>query len=154
MEVQDDEDFSGFVNGVFTEPVERIDAFAPDTLPLTAALNYRPRLSENFSLRLRGGPAVWIPVGDEQEGRDADAFLVYSAQSWFDAGQLRLGGGLSGRWLVTEDGDGDATTHQLGLSASHGLGRVRPGIEFRLPLDKDLTDVVNSVIGLNLQIGI
>jgi hypothetical protein len=32
------------------------------------------------------------------------------------------------------------------------LGRVRPGAQLRLPIDDDLSDLVNSVIGVSVEV--
>jgi hypothetical protein len=63
-------------------------------------------------------------------------------------------GGFTGRAnLSAEDADyGERSVHQLGFAASAGLGNVRPGVHIRLPLDDDLKDALDFVIGFSLGV--
>ena len=47
---------------------------------------------------------------------------------------------------------GERTFQQLGLGAQVTLGSVQPGITFRVPLDKDLSDTLDFVVGLTLSV--
>jgi len=42
------------------------------------------------------------------------------------------------------------TIHQLGLSASYTTGRFIPGILFRVPMDDDLSEILDFVFGINV----
>jgi len=148
LSADSDEDIGAFAMGVSTELVDRIEAFLPDTVPVSAALDYRKEVASGFSVRLRGGPSAWIPT----KGGDSELFALYSAQGWFTAGNLELGGGLSGRQHLTGNSDEDSNVNQVGLGASYGFGRFRPGVEVRVPLDQSLRDLAGSVIGLNMKV--
>ncbi len=138
-------------NGYVTDFVDRAEAFAPDAIPISGFLNCVFRSRTGFSLRLRGGPAFWIATGDR---KDSETFILYSAQVWYDTGDLRFGGGFSGRYLASaEDGDfGERSTHQLTFALDFLLGTFRPGIQVRIPLDENYRDVLNVVIGVTLGI--
>jgi len=52
-----------------------------------------------------------------------------------------------------ENGDfGEDPAHQLGLAASIGFGKVWPGVQMRLPLDKDLKETWDFAAGIHLGI--
>lgn len=134
--------------GAFSDIVDRFEAFLDDIVSIHAGLNFRQAYDSGLSVRLRGAPALLVPT----EGGDAELFVLYSAQAWYTVDKTSLGGGVSGRILTTEsDVDlGERTLHQLALAASVELGRYRPGVQLRLPLDEDLRGFVDLVVGLSL----
>lgn len=144
----------GTTVGWFADFIDRSEAFWPDVLSVIAAQNYRYHAPSGFTMRLRGGPSFWIYTGAEDTDEKVELFLLYSAQAGYESHNVRLMGGLSGRMIVTESdlNIGDRTLHQFGASASVDLGRVRPGVQFRLPLDEDFGDFLDSVFGVSLAI--
>ncbi len=149
-----DEEKSATYVGLLTEITERYDAFAPKFLPLTAFMNYRYQAPTGFVLRLRGGPAFWINTDKDRYEDGTEFFLNYSAQVGYESNRFDLLGGFSGRALVSEE-DLDArerTVHQLGLAATVTLGSVRPGMQVRIPLDEDVTEMLDAVFGLHFGI--
>lgn len=132
--------------------VDRFEAFTPEILTATAKINYRKKNVSNLFVRLRGGPALFL--GTEEFGEDADVFLDYSAQMGYEGFLLYLIGGISGRFSATSDDGaiGDRSIYQLGAAANLVLGNVRPGILFRLPLDEDLRDDLDLVLGLQMSV--
>lgn len=124
--------------GMLTDYVERMEAFVPDLLPVYAGINYRYRSGNGLGLRLRLTPVFWFWTGDES-GDDTEVFALYSAQVWYEDAKVGVGGGFSGRYLVTEEGDLDErTVHQFGFFANYRFGNVLPGFQARFPLDNDL----------------
>lgn len=144
----------GTTVGLFADFIDRSEAFFPDVLSVIAAQNYRYQAPSGFTMRLRGGPSFWIYTGDEDLDEDVELFLLYSAQAGYESHNVSLLGGVSGRMIVTESdlNIGERTLHQFGASASVDLGRVRPGVQFRLPVDEDFGDFLDSVFGVNLAI--
>jgi hypothetical protein len=142
---------AGTLTGLLTDFVDRTEAFLPDVLTLQGALNYGLRLPSGFGARFRAGSVVWLDVGDG--AADTEVSIVYSGQAWYDAGAVVAGGGLSGRWVVTAEGDlGETTVHQLVMLTDVRLGQFRPGIQLRIPIDKDLNDALDLVFGLKLAL--
>jgi len=133
--------------------IDRLEAFFPNTLSITGMLNYHHREVSGFALRFRGGPSLLINT-DSGSGDDTELFIGYSAQAGYESERFSLLGGLTGRANLTEeDADfSERSVHQLGFNASLGLGKVRPGLHFRLPLDEDLKDSLDFVLGFNLGI--
>ena len=138
--------------GLFTELVDRAEAFISDAIPISGAINYRHKNPTGFVLRLRGGSALWIETG---EGDETELFLLYSVQAGYESSKFNFIGGFTGRWWLNEDGDfGERTFHQLGLAANVAFGVARPGISFRVPLDEDMTDILDIVYGLTLSLNL
>jgi hypothetical protein len=151
--VTPDDKFLGVITGIYSE-YDRFEAFVPDNLPVMAIANYRYRDPSGFVLKLRGGPSLLIYTGDSDFNDDVELFLGYSAQTGYESERFSILGGITGRALLTtEDASFDERSiHQLGFNASVGLGQVRPGVHFRLPLDDDLKAIIDSVLGLNLGV--
>lgn len=147
----DAEDEASFA-GVSSDFADRLEAFIEDAIPVTTFLNFRHKSPQGFVMRLRGGPSVLIATGDREE---SELGINYSAQAWYEGKQVRVGGGLTGRVIISEDGDfGERSVHQFGVNADVLLSQVRPrpGVYFRLPLDDDWNDFVNFVFGLKFDV--
>ncbi len=136
--------------GVFTD-IDRWEAFAVDVVPLTFFANYAWRGPTGALVRLRGGPSVWIPTG----GGDTELLVDYAAQAGYEGERFRVLAGFSGSLIVTEDGDvSERTFNELGAAANLRLGQVRPGIHLRFPLDEDLNDFLDFVVGIHLGVAL
>lgn len=133
--------------GAVSDLVDRLEAFLDDVVSIHAGFNHRQAYS-GLSVRIRGAPVLDIPT---EEG-NPDLFLLYSAQVWYTLDTINLGGGVGGRIVVTERdvNFGERTVHQLALAGSVQLGRFRPGVQLRLPLDDDLRTLVDQVVSFSL----
>jgi hypothetical protein len=136
--------------GIFSD-LDRAEAFGSKVLPFHLSFNYCHRQASGFAIRLRGGPDLWINTDSEPGSDKTELYLHYSAQLGYENAQFCFLAGITGKWWVTgEDMDfGERTFHQLGFEAGLKFGRIHPGIHLRLPLDEDLSDILDSVIGLN-----
>ena len=141
--------------GILTDPVERMEAFAQEVLPVYLGVNYRYRSDNGFAMRLRLVPVIWFRVGDSSD-EDTDIFALFSAQAWYENEKVGVGGGFSGRYLTTGDADdfGERTLHQFGFFANYSFGSVMPGFQVRFPLDSDLKDFADLVPSYSLSIGV
>lgn len=140
--------------GFLTDFIDRGEAFLPDILSVIAVQNYLYRAPAGFIMRLRGGPSFWIYTGRENIDEEVELLLLYSAQVGYASNNFSLMGGLSGRMIVSE-GDlniSERTLHQFGTFASIDLGRVRPGVQFRAPLDEGFKDFLDFAFGVNLAL--
>lgn len=137
---------------------DRLEAFFPDNLSVSALASHRTEDPDTgLTLRLRGGPIFSYYVKHEEEARSHDLYLGYGVQAHYLAGPARLLGGITGRYMVTDDEPMDIAeraTHQLGVAASLANGPVRPGLHLRIPLDQNLSDFINYVVGIQLQVPI
>jgi hypothetical protein len=133
--------------------VDRLDAFMPDQLSMMVAVRTSQEVAEGLSLRTRLGPTAWV---QNIHFDDVELFAQYGAQLHYAAGIGEVGLGVTGRLLITEsDLDfGERSVHHLGVVAALNLSRVQPGLQFRVPLDKDLRSFVDHVFGLSLVVRI
>jgi hypothetical protein len=136
----------------FIADPQRGEAFARDVVPVAAALNYERGLSSGLGLRARAGGTTLFFTGDG----DADnvTLLDYGLFGTYASGPARFGAGFSGRWDVSEEDGGfaDNSLHWVGLTADATVRGVRPGVSFRMPLDKDYREFVGPSVGLYLQV--
>jgi hypothetical protein len=143
-----------FIVGYLTD-VERQEAFVPNQLPVRFGLHYHhaPGPDALVSWDLRLVPSVWIQTSDEGPF-DSELFFGYGGMVRYEGEQVRVGGGLTGRWNATSDGAdfGEASEHQLDLAADFLGGSVRPGFQLKVPLDDGLTSVLDVTWGLSVTI--
>ena len=149
---KDDGEDAAFM-GCLTDFVDRAEAFIIDAFPISGAVNYFYKDPAGLVLRFRGGSAIWIATGDRDE---TELFLLYNAQAGYESQGFSFVTGFSGRWLLTEEDldFGERTFHQLGLAANVTFEKVQPGISFRVPLDEDMTDILDFVFGLTFGINL
>ncbi len=141
--------------GMLTDPVERLEAFGRDLLPLYFGGNYRYINKSGFGLRLRMVPVFWLYLDNSGGSSNNDIHVIYSAQAWYEAGKIGVGGGLSGRAIATGDADGfgERSLHQFGFFANFALGQIITGIQARVPLDSDLKNSgMNTIFSLSIGV--
>jgi len=129
---------------------DRFEAFAEDLASLRASVRFDRRDPSGLGFGGTLAPALLVPTN---EGA-AELFVGYAARVSYAWAGASAGAEFTGRLLVTEpDLDvGERTSHQIAFGAGVDLGQWRPGAYFRLPLDTDLTDSVNYVIGLTMAL--
>jgi hypothetical protein len=141
-----------FLMGYYTD-IERQEAFVPDQVTVRLGLHYRHAATPDSRIAwdLRLVPSVWIPTEDTFL-EESEGFLGYGGLVRYEGDDVRIGGGLTGRWLMTSDGAdfSEASLHQLELAADFLHGPVRPGVQVKLPLDEGLTNTLDSVFGLSV----
>ncbi|RMG68082.1 MAG: hypothetical protein D6715_03210 [Calditrichaeota bacterium] len=136
--------------------VERWDAFIPNALGFIGTGQYRYQLASGFFVGARGGGSFLVNT-DKDEGEDAsDLYLLYGLSAGYRAPRFDLTADFSGRFLATNDegGFGANSWHFAGISATYKAGRIWPGVQFKLPLDKDSRDVVDFVGGVHFLINL
>jgi hypothetical protein len=149
-----DSKFAPFITGYFSD-VDRQEAFVPDIVPVRLGLHYHhaPGVATPISWDLRFVPSVWI-MTDDTFLEESEFFFGYGGTLRYEGESARVGGGIAGRWNATNDGAdfGEASMHQLDLEADFLKGRVRPGVQLKLPLDESLTSVLQTSWGLTLTV--
>lgn len=137
---------------------DRLEAFAPDAITVLTTLNFQHTYPSAVFFRLRSGPSILFSTGDggsilltdPASAGESEVFLVFSGQLGYAGKKVNLSGGLTGRLVVTEEGDfGRRTYLQLGLNARFNLGNFRPGVHVTIPLEDDLKEVVDLIVGVN-----
>jgi len=77
----------------------------------------------------------------------------HALQLWTSFSDFRVGAGLAGVSLFTK-GDTDIGNYTGGVNVTYMSKVIQPGLVFRLPLDQDLKDIVDGIIGINLTVPI
>ena len=155
---EDDGGDVGTFVGVFSD-VERVGLYTEDILTATVMVEGRPRVLSvpGLSFRLRLVPQLLVETSDEFGGSlpdDTEVLVGYAGHAFFSTGAARIGGGLSGVSIVTEDVDDNRHSVFVGVMADAGLGPVRVGATGRLPIAGESEDFVNGVVGLRLTYGV
>jgi hypothetical protein len=143
-----DEEFEAVITGAYSDLV-RLDAFLPKVVSIVSAINIGETTPSKIAYRLRVSPVLDIPT----EGNlDSELFAIYSFLIGYHGTKARVGGGLSGRALVTEGGSniGERTLSQLDIHADFLSGAVRPGLELHVPLG-DVSSSIPVVIGASIS---
>ena len=136
--------FSGFFSDL-----NRWEAFLPDLVTIQGSYEYAHLPDRGPSVRLRAGPALWLPTS---EG-DAELFALYGVLLGIRRPEIRLEGGVGGRLFVTAEGDFfDRVDHQFELVTDFGTGSLRPGLSLRVPLEGE-EDPTDLVVGATLNVG-
>lgn len=139
------DDLGAIVVGMASE-LERLEAFAPQTLAVSAAASYEATVSGQLSLRVRGGSTFVSGSGTPE-----DLLVGYMGQLRYRSGPGELTAGITGRANVTDDDvDADRASHQVIAAAAYRVGRVRPGVQLRFPLDGAARELTSFTGGLTL----
>jgi hypothetical protein len=141
----------GWATGLLGD-FDHAEAYVPDLWSLSAAAGYVATFGGGLGLDGAGGATVFIPT---EEGSDTDLFIDYRIRALFERGMVRIGAGISGRFLATGDeGQGvfgeSKAEHHFGVTVSLLAGVVEPHAHFRLPFAGDLGDAVDYTFGLGL----
>lgn len=138
------------VVGVLTA-YDRFEAYVPNILTMGALANVRQPEGSRTLFRFRAGPSLIIPTGDEGE---TDLLLSYSGQVGFQGKVVSLLGGISGKLFITQENldFNERAFHHLTIAANFDAGAVQPGLLLRLPMSDVISQVLDTVIGL--QVGI
>ncbi|MEX2572544.1 MAG: hypothetical protein WD737_14685 [Gemmatimonadota bacterium] len=152
LNTADEESFADMV--AFVADPLRPEAFLEDVVPVTAAATIERALPAGFGIRARGGVTGLFDTSEESE--DAEAAVDYGLVGAYTTGPVQMALGAVGRWYASSDeGDfAENSLHHAALSADVDLGGVRPGVSLRVPLDSEYRDLVNSSLGIYLQVPI
>ncbi len=140
----------------FYSDLERQDAFIPDALGFIGNGQYRYRFENGLFAGVRGGGSFLINT-QKDEGEDAsDFYLNYGLFAGYEAERFNITGNFDGRFLTTHDegGFGENSLHLLAFSGNYKAGKISPGLMVKVPLDKDLSDVVDFVVGLQVAVNL
>lgn len=148
--VSDNAPFNSVLVGAIAN-IERLEAYAP-AWSFSADVSYALADASGLRFEVGGGPMLALPKG----GGKNPIYANYRAGFGLEVSQVRFMSYLSGRWYVNDSGAnfGEATVHQLTLAGTYVVQRVRPTLFVRVPLDKDLSDVLSTMVGLGVTIGL
>ncbi|MGH7538328.1 MAG: hypothetical protein ACREMF_06820 [Gemmatimonadales bacterium] len=131
--------------GDYTE----FEAYFSDLLTIRGIAGYRFRKAGGLAVRTALRPTFVIPTS----GGEPELFLDYAFQVGYEKDRAGLGAAINGRAIVTQNLSlGERTVHDLSLGAAVAFGRLRPGVLVRLPLENDLSQVLNASVGVKLEV--
>ncbi len=133
--------------------VDRYEAFVPNLLALNARYNYTTKSTDEFAFHFRLGPTLWINTKSNSGGDKTEVLLAYSLHGGIHTETFDCMAGYSGRMILTGSGDpSERTFHQVGILASARIGSFHPGLYYRVPVDKNLKDIISGVFGVSLGV--
>jgi hypothetical protein len=132
---------------------DRFEAFLPDVLTAYTSVMGRARVSDQLTINVGGGPVVSIYTKDTG-GDQAEVFAQYALLTNFAGNVVTVQGGFTGRALVTESelSFGERSVHQFGLGVTKSSGAFRPGVHVRVPVDNDLSELIDFVVGIHFTV--
>lgn len=125
--------------GATSEFTRNLESYTGNHLPLLAELQDSIGRDGAVRVDLRGGARLWVPI---EEGLDAEMFVCYAAAVAVPVAMLDVGVSLDGRAdLGAEDGE-EIAYHDVWARVDGRFGRVRPRLEWGVPLSDELRDSV------------
>lgn len=136
--------------GFLADPVDRPEAFLPGVASATGRVHGRWIDAHGLGVLVHGGVTGWLPV----DGGESELHATYGARLARVGPAWTALAGLTGRANLSADGRdlGERTLHQFGAAASLSVGPLRPGLELRVPLDENLREAMDWVLGVTLQL--
>ncbi len=145
----DEDDVLACLVGAVSD-LNRSEAFGAYMVPVNAAVTYRQRFDNGLLLFARTGPVVWIPI---EERDDAEVLGFTEAQVGYAVDEFGILAGVASRILISEDWNFDERTNfQFGAGAWYQIGRVRPALQLRVPIDEEMRDVLNTIVGFSVDV--
>jgi hypothetical protein len=128
---------------------DRMELYMPNVFSISALTRYRsPR--EKIFFNVIGGPTIMVRTKKEPYQDKTEILLSLSLRGGIIIQPLKIGVGYSGRFIVTEDGDlSDRIIHQIGVLVNISIGPSELGFYYRVPIDKNLKEIIKNVIGVN-----
>ena len=134
--------------GLITD-FDRFEAYVPNYLQVSGAVNFQTQFSPVFGVRIRLGPSVNFRVKGNSDG---DLYAAYAVLLEFQKEQFSAGGGYAARSLLTRSGVTDRTVDAVEFSAKIRFDRIQPGVQVRLPLDEYLSITLDMVYGISVGV--
>ncbi len=137
--------------GILTNYVE-LQKYFPNLLIIHGNVAYRFSQSNGLMYGLEIGPYLMIPT--KGEGSEMELFLHYGLSCGYRMKDFVLRAEFAGIGIITEkDIDfSDRFFHALTFGVLWYHGSIRPGIFYKLYLNKDLSDSVSGVLGIKLEV--
>jgi hypothetical protein len=128
--------------------------YAPDVLTIYGNFAYFNIFPQGARLGLEIGPNLWIPT--QGDAGDTELLLHYGLTAGFQGNNFALLTELVGVVIITDDTDefSDRFSHSINFGANYVSKSVTPGIFYKLYLKEDLSDFVDGVFGINIDVTI
>ena len=139
--------------GIFTN-FEEYYKYAADVLTLTGNFAYFNLIPGGARFGLEIGPDIMIPT--QRDAGDTELLLHYGLTAGYLTENFSLITELIGLFIITEDADdfGDSFEHSINFGASYVSETITPGIFYKIYLSEDLSDVIDGVLGINIEVAL
>jgi len=148
----------GHVIGLFSDIIDRFEAFSPNTFPLKLTINSRLKNRQNGGFfHIRSGAAALIDIsgdGEQTVGDGAQLHLINGVTVGIENKQLEVGISYNSRWFVTQD-ENDPTDqfyHLIGAQLQLNHPTFSPFLGIRKPLNEDYSNFVNTVFSIGFRL--
>ncbi len=139
--------------GMIGDPDQYESAY-PHAILLSFRVNNRYTFEpEGFGLVTRAGVSgAFRTKKEEFSPNDVfEAFLNYALQPSYSSETISFLIGFSGKLILTESGSiSNRVLHQFGLSGNYTIGQFKPGAFIRIPLNTNLSNVIDNVYGFSV----
>lgn len=147
--------------GFWADPVDRPEAFLEDLLGITARAHYRRFGRGGFGVLLHAGATAWLAPDGANRGAppgtpppEDRVVANYGARLGWRGSPGGFLAGVTGRANLSDPNGSfdERTLTQIGGAGYLRFGPIRPGVEFRIPLDDHVREVVDATIGVSVVI--
>lgn len=129
----------------------KLPQYLPNALTIYGDISHHIFTANGWLLNAELGSYFMIPT---KGGGDSELFIHYGLSGGYRVNPVDFNVEFSGIGILTEEADEfeDRFVHMLGFGVQWNRGWIRPGIFYRLYLKKSMSDYINGVIGIKLQI--
>ena len=129
-----------------------LQKYFSNLLAIYGNVAYHRHQSNGLMYGLEIGPYLMIPT--KGEGSEMELFLHYGLSCGYRIKDFVLKAEFAGVGIVTEDIDnlGDRFVHSLTFGVLWGRGSIKPGIFYKLYLNKELSESINGVLGIKVEV--
>jgi hypothetical protein len=143
-----DDDFASLIGGL--GDADRFEAFLTKTATLSGTLRLESSVAPTVTLVGQFDADALVYVGDT-DGDRVEVFTGWGGLARFEGTGVFGSVGVTGRFLLTEDGD-DRIWHQAQGRIGLDLGGARPWVSARIPVQGGFLDGVDGVFGAGVAI--
>ena len=126
----------------------------PNAWVVYGNMAWRTESSDGGIFGFEIGPEAWIPEGNTND--ESELLLHYGLSGGGGTQHFAFLAELMGWIVITEDYEdfGDRFEHQLAFGVGLRDYTVRPSLWYQIPLDDDLRNSIDGVIGLQVEVSI
>lgn len=128
----------------------RFEAYVPRLVTVGGVMQATYRQPSGLMAGALAGSDLMVST----EGGDPELVGTYGLRAGYERRSSSATVALIGRVLLTEGDLDNTAVDQVTFAASHAFGRFRPGVSVRVPLDVDLSEVMDYAVGVSLRVGL
>ncbi|MGH1366857.1 MAG: hypothetical protein ACRBF0_25080 [Calditrichia bacterium] len=148
----------GHAIGLFSDIIDRFEAFAPNAFPLRVMINTRLKNRRNGGfLHIGSGATAFIDLAGEDEqsvGEGTQFHLINGVTAGIENKRTKVGISYNSRWFITQDKNDPSNQffHLVGAQLQLNYPTISPFIGIRKPLNEDYSDFVNTIFSLGFRL--